>query len=298
MKKRILLCLFTFFIFSHKLNAQSTEINDKVFINEFLPNPVGTDAGLEWIELYNVSDNTINLNNWKIETVSDSGSVRTTIIIEGEIGSNEFIIITEDATDYKFTNYIDVGAGGLNMYNSGSIIRLINENDEIIDYLEYSNAVSGKSFERKGPIDSIECNELLVHPDSNSLNIENLNKDETCWDGEIITQPEVKIEFSTDEINWNESLDSYGETELFFRYITDPLVNDYKFEKWLLDVNSEISSPIIIDNYIGRKIKLNLIDNDDQIVEFESSEVHIYDDKLQFSEVFQVQIQNKVEESG
>lgn len=46
-----------------------------VVINEVLYDPVGSDAGYEWIELYNNSEDTINLHNWIIEKAGTSFSL-------------------------------------------------------------------------------------------------------------------------------------------------------------------------------------------------------------------------------
>lgn len=37
-----------------------------VFINEALPNPVGTDSGNEWLELFNDGPNTTSIEGWQL----------------------------------------------------------------------------------------------------------------------------------------------------------------------------------------------------------------------------------------
>ena len=45
-----------------------------IYINEWLPNPVGTDATGEFVELYNGASGTVNLTGWKLGTGTASSS--------------------------------------------------------------------------------------------------------------------------------------------------------------------------------------------------------------------------------
>lgn len=48
-----------------------------ILINEFQPNPEGTDAGNEWVELYNNGTTEVNLTGWTLETLSLSGVIQS-----------------------------------------------------------------------------------------------------------------------------------------------------------------------------------------------------------------------------
>lgn len=48
----------------------TTTILPGILINEFQPNPNGTDAGNEWVELYNNGSSAVNLTGWTLETVA------------------------------------------------------------------------------------------------------------------------------------------------------------------------------------------------------------------------------------
>ncbi|HEY4525533.1 MAG TPA: lamin tail domain-containing protein [Candidatus Paceibacterota bacterium] len=41
-----------------------------ILINEFLPNPIGTDSGAEWLELRSTEDQTVLLSGWRLENGS------------------------------------------------------------------------------------------------------------------------------------------------------------------------------------------------------------------------------------
>lgn len=46
-----------------------------ILINEFQPNPDGTDAGNEWVELYNKGSTEVSLSGWTLETLPLSGLI-------------------------------------------------------------------------------------------------------------------------------------------------------------------------------------------------------------------------------
>ena len=50
-----------FFFISTYIVAQN------IVINEVMYDPVGADAGYEWIELFNADDQAVDLENWKIQ---------------------------------------------------------------------------------------------------------------------------------------------------------------------------------------------------------------------------------------
>jgi len=62
-----------------------------VVINEFESNPEGPDAGKEWIELYNSSSNTMDLDGYKL--VPGSGEKKTHTIQGKTIGAKEHLVI-------------------------------------------------------------------------------------------------------------------------------------------------------------------------------------------------------------
>lgn len=77
-----------------------------VVVNEFLPNPAGTDTNNEFIELLNIGDSPVDLSGWKLDD------------IEGGSSSYTFPAGT-----------IISGSGFLSFYNSASHITLNNDAD-------------------------------------------------------------------------------------------------------------------------------------------------------------------------
>ena len=53
----------------------------QVRINEILPNPLGTDTGTEWVEIYNAGPGPVDLTGWAIDDAAtfDEIAVRARI---------------------------------------------------------------------------------------------------------------------------------------------------------------------------------------------------------------------------
>ncbi|MDO8574147.1 MAG: lamin tail domain-containing protein [bacterium] len=101
-----------------------------VYINEWLPNPVGKDAEGEWVELWNDSDSPVSLVGWKLQS-KDGKSV----FLGGSIGPQEYIGFRRQSIKVTLHN-ID---GELTLYNpSGRADR----------QSFFGEAPEGKSFAR------------------------------------------------------------------------------------------------------------------------------------------------------
>lgn len=102
-----------------------------VFINEWLPNPIGSDAG-EWIELFNDGKTSISLTGWRIET--DRG--RKLFLSGKNIKAGKFLILNRKETKLSLGNK----DGGLSLYDAAG---------KLVDKASFSGvAQEGKSFSR------------------------------------------------------------------------------------------------------------------------------------------------------
>ncbi|MFC1647510.1 lamin tail domain-containing protein [Patescibacteria group bacterium] len=107
------------------------DLSNSIFINEIFPNPDGTDKGNEWIELYNDSEETVNLGNWKIDTGENSKSKY--IFQNKVIGPHEHLLIYDNELAFS-------------LKNSNGEVRLLDFQNSIIDQISYEKAQESESF--------------------------------------------------------------------------------------------------------------------------------------------------------
>ena len=102
-----------------------------IIITEFLPNPIGNDKGKEFIEIFNGSNKTIDLNKIKIKVGKKK------INLSGFILPKEYLVITND--QFNFT-----------IRNKGEILSLYLGDKEIFTISYKGRSPEGKSFSRLG----------------------------------------------------------------------------------------------------------------------------------------------------
>lgn len=101
-------------------------------INEFLPNPVGKDTDGEFIELFNNSQNEVNLAGWKLKDASGK-----TFILNQKISSGGYLVL-----NYKNTK--------ITLNNDAETIFLYDAKGNLIDKAGFSGgSVEGKSYGRE-----------------------------------------------------------------------------------------------------------------------------------------------------
>ncbi len=136
------------------MNIPGTEnitSSDKVKINEVLPNPDDTqdcngdgsftDSGDEFIELYNYGDEDIDLSGWKISDNND-----LTIESGTTIESGDFVYFVSGD---KQGNYGSEWSGSWpNLNNGGDDLKIYNNNDLLVDEINYASSTEGKSWSR------------------------------------------------------------------------------------------------------------------------------------------------------
>lgn len=114
---------------------ETEEIN--IRITEILPNPSGSDAGVERIELYNAGSETVNLENFALDDISE----------DEVVSSNAYVLsnITIDPNSYKALT-IPVGKFSLNN-TGGDTVSLFDDENRAIDSMFYEAiAQEGKSY--------------------------------------------------------------------------------------------------------------------------------------------------------
>jgi hypothetical protein len=104
-------------------------------INEFLPDPNGTDDQHEWVELVSMESDSLRIDGWSIEIAKSSWGHQFSFPAGSEIDANGFLLIGgNEVVDIDFlAEDLDLGNAGSN----GDGIRLVDCEGKIIDTVIY-----------------------------------------------------------------------------------------------------------------------------------------------------------------
>jgi hypothetical protein len=80
-----------------------------IFINEWLPNPVGADAAGEFVELYNNGDTSVSLSGWVLKT--ENGKKFS--LAGRSVAAHGYLVLKRSATKLALRNT----DGGLSLYD-------------------------------------------------------------------------------------------------------------------------------------------------------------------------------------
>lgn len=125
------------------------ELRNDIVINEIMYAPVNQEP--EWIELFNRSDKTINIKNYKLADKNDTVRIADHSLMLQPL---EYLIISKDSS---LISYYEIDSECLtakfpSLNNTGDRLILIDSLNRIIDSLEYSSSwggSGGRSLERK-----------------------------------------------------------------------------------------------------------------------------------------------------
>ncbi len=132
---KLLVLLYLFFlsnILIFSVSSAEEAYSSAVHIHEFIPNPTGNDSELEFIELYNSSDEDVDLSGWIIDT---GGSARFTL---------------EDGTILAAQSFLTFYSSDKNiaLTNSGDHIQFIRPDTVAQDDITYTSSIEGHSYIR------------------------------------------------------------------------------------------------------------------------------------------------------
>ena len=145
----IFLMIFQYNITPVTSNIQATA---KVVINELYYDPVGNDAGSEWIELYNPSNLPISLANWEIQSAGSSFNTEYTIPTGYIIKPNDFFLIGNDTVG-SFSATFDIEVSSFAFQNAGSVadgVRILDASGTVIDTIIYGGSNSNGLVDDNG----------------------------------------------------------------------------------------------------------------------------------------------------
>lgn len=143
---------------------------NSVYISEINYNGSSVSGGDKWIELYNSTNNPINLVNWKLNmpNSSKSGTVALTGIIPANfpfvigVKNTKFtnLYSASNLTNYNITNISNTQTNEINYIN----VQLINETGSIVSQIQKNdNYIRALGVSSKGGIKhSLECDEEAI----------------------------------------------------------------------------------------------------------------------------------------
>lgn len=130
------------------VSPPGNNFND-IVINEIMYAPASGEP--EWIELFNKTSETINLNSWKL---SDGASTTTITDENVSIDPESFIVITKDSSIFNFYNVAStiIVSNIPSLNNTGDAVVVKDINNVLIDSVSYLPAwggnIGGRSLER------------------------------------------------------------------------------------------------------------------------------------------------------
>ncbi|UCC56649.1 MAG: lamin tail domain-containing protein [Gammaproteobacteria bacterium] len=111
----------------------SSIVSAAIVINEFLPDPSGTDSGNEWIELYNNGTSTVNIDSWAIDAGTSSFSTIFTFSSTSLLSGDYLVIGESNVSGADLTATLGLG----NATATGDGLRLIDNAAVVIDTVIY-----------------------------------------------------------------------------------------------------------------------------------------------------------------
>lgn len=108
---------------------------NEIIMNEFLPDPEGSDDGNEWIELKNISDHSVSLLGWQID--DEEGGSKPYSLGDITIGGESFLLLKNDKTN-------------ITLNNSADAVRLITPSGVEYEKIPYTKIAPNESWARTG----------------------------------------------------------------------------------------------------------------------------------------------------
>lgn len=116
------------------VNVASVEYSLAVVINEFLPDPTGSDTSAEFIELKNTGSSVVDLSGWHVDD-AEGGSTPYTIPTGTVIAAGEVMVFMRSVTK-------------LALNNSTDSVRLLSPDKKVQHSQTYDETDEGVSFNR------------------------------------------------------------------------------------------------------------------------------------------------------
>ncbi len=136
--------------FSTKLTYFTPQLGDVVF-NEIMADPtpvVGDLPEVEYIELYNASGFTINLDQWLLRVNNSKDYAFPAYLMQ----NGEYLVIAKESEETLFHNAVKtlLVTNFPTLSNSGMQVQLINKNSDLVDVVNYEKSQHENDFKADG----------------------------------------------------------------------------------------------------------------------------------------------------
>ncbi len=169
---------------AEKSMIDSGPYSDQVIVNEFLPNPAGTDTNAEFIELYNQGKAAVNLSGWKIDD-EDGGSSPYTISEGTSIAAGGYLVFYNSDTK-------------ISINNSGDAVRLISPDEKIADEQRYEGSAKDDQSYARDDLGSFQWTNTLTPGKKNVINLPAEEEDDDESDAASVNSSSTTVSASSD----------------------------------------------------------------------------------------------------
>ncbi len=164
--------------------------SDTIIINEFIYDPLSTDLGYEWIELYNLKDESIDINNWRIQI---AGTEFKDAVILSNATQNT---IVEPYTYYTICEKQVVGCSyyvdKIAMQNGGTDsdgIRILDNKGYVVDTVIYDTPNTNNLIDDTGQVTLIDKLAKETKSGESLGRVNHLDSDNSNKDFSVYTTP-------------------------------------------------------------------------------------------------------------
>lgn len=120
--------------FSGEITEPCAKVTAQLFINEVLPNPVGTDRPAEFVEIVNGSTSSVDLTGWAIHDLNGERHVFEGVVL----AAGDAIVVTGESSS----------TGYLSLNNGAEAVILASPAGDIVDFIEYGTSREGETWNR------------------------------------------------------------------------------------------------------------------------------------------------------
>ncbi|MDB5260137.1 MAG: Lamin globular tail-like protein [Candidatus Nomurabacteria bacterium] len=116
-----------------------------LYISEIMYDPQGSDAGREWVEIYNDTSNDIDLTAWKFNESNTNHGI-TSFAGSGKLNSNSYAVIADNPAKFliDFPSYTGVlYDSSFSLSNTGEPLAVKDNTGAIIDSVTYNPTLGG-----------------------------------------------------------------------------------------------------------------------------------------------------------